>query len=190
MAHRKLLPELRYHIQRISERTGRLREPVHAYLAGGMAVNFHTGSRMSRNVEIKWSHRLAVPPDLQVFEVLNPIDPDDIQIVSMDGEIGDHLGSFHPDWKQDSEEVAHFGDLVLHVISAIDLAVSKIGRFSERDREDITDLASHGLISSKQLEIRGAEAIDHYIGDNRFMQLTLGDAIEIVKKFEHDDCQP
>lgn len=190
MAHRKLLPELRDHIQRISERTGRLREPVHAYLAGGMAVNFHTGSRMSRNVEIMWSHRLAVPQDLQIFEVVDPNDPSDIQIVSMDGGVGDHLGSFHSDWKRDAEEVDCFGDVVLHVISAIDLAVSKIGRFSERDREDITELASQGLISSKQLEIRGTEAIDCFIGDNRFMRLTLGDAIEIVKKFEHDDCQP
>ena len=39
-----------------------------------------------------------------------------------------------------------FGNLVLHVIDPVDLAVSKVARFSERDREDIRALAVRGLI--------------------------------------------
>lgn len=189
MAHKKLLPELQDHIQKIADRVGNLKVPVHAYLAGGMAVNYHTGTRMSQDVDIQWSHRLAMPPDLQTFEVVDPEDPEEFHVVSMDGGFGDYLGSFHPDWMQDSIEIGRFGDIVLHVISALDLAVSKIGRFTDRDRDDIRDLAEEGLFTPDALEARGKEAIEFYVGDTTFIEYNLRDAVEIARN--HDaNCEP
>lgn len=181
---RKLYPELEAHLRRLAERLGSLKMPVHAYIAGGVAVNYHTGVRMSDDVDIAWSRRVAIPPDMQVFEVVNPDDPTDIMIVTMDGAFGDYLGSFHPDWKDDAPEICQIGDIVLHVISPLDLAVSKIGRYQERDREDIEALARFKLVSSQKFEPRAFEAVDFYVGDTNYIQYNLRDALALIKAIE------
>jgi len=64
MATRKLIPELEAHLAALSDRLGlesRIKEPISAYIAGGVAVNYWTGYRMSDDVDIKWSHRVAIP---------------------------------------------------------------------------------------------------------------------------------
>jgi len=185
---RKLYPELEAHLRRLADRLGSLRMPVHAYIAGGVAVNYYTGVRMSDDVDIMWSRRVAIPPDMQIFEVANPDDPTDVMIVSMDGAFGDYLGSFHPDWMADAPEVCQIGDIVLHVISPLDLAVSKIARFQDRDREDIEALARFNLISSEDVATRADEAIEFYVGDTTFIQYNRRDAVELVKAIEsgHD----
>jgi uncharacterized nucleotidyltransferase DUF6036 len=53
----------------------------------------------------------------------------------------------------------------LHVLSSVDLAVTKISRYSPQDREDILALASAGLFSADQLRNRATEALLDYIGD-------------------------
>lgn len=189
MANRLLLPELQTHIAALAERSGPLKQPVHAYLAGGIAVNYYTGHRMSDDVDIQWSRRVAIPPDLQVFEVASPQDPSDISVVSMDGSFGDYLGSFHPDWRDAAPEIARFGDIVLHVITPLDLAVSKIGRWQDRDREDVDALAEAGLIGSEELRTRGEEALDYYVGDTTFIKHNLADAVEMVKRHEGCGCE-
>ena len=52
-----------------------------------------------------------------------------------------------------------FGNLVLHVIDPVDLAVSKVARFSERDRDDIRELAGRGLIDPDRFAARAEEAL-------------------------------
>lgn len=185
MGHvRRLYPELQAHLHKLADRIGPLKMPVHAYIAGGVAVNYHTGVRMSDDVDIAWSRRVAIPPDMQIFEAVNPNDPTDVIFVTMDGEFDDYLGSFHPDWKNEAPEICQIGDIVLHVISPVDLAVSKIGRFQERDREDIEALAHFELISSQEVAARAAEAIDFYVGDTTFIQYNLRDAIALIKAIE------
>ena len=183
---RKLYPELEAHLRKLSERVGKLKMPLHAYIAGGVAVNYHTGVRMSDDVDIEWSHRIAIPPDMMLFEVANPDDPADMIIVTMDGEFGDYLGSFPPDWKRDSIEICQIGDIVLHVILAVDLAVSKVARFADRDREDIEALARFGLISSKDFQLKSTEALDYYVGDTTYIQYNIRDALELIKVIESD----
>ena len=43
------------------------------------------------------------------------------------------------------------GTLEVRLLSPLDLAVSKIGRFGERDRGDIAALAENGLIRAEDL---------------------------------------
>lgn len=188
MTERLLLPELEAHIAALAKRSGPLKQPVHAFLAGGIAVNYYTGYRMSDDVDIQWSRRVAIPPDLQVFEVVNKDDPTDISVVSMDGAFGDYLGSFHPDWQADAPSIARYGDIVLHVITPLDLAVSKIARWQDRDREDIDALAAAGLIKAADVEKRGQEAIEYWVGDTTFIYHNLNDAVEMVKRHEADGC--
>jgi hypothetical protein len=183
---RKLYPELEAHLAKLSERLGKLTMPLHAYIAGGVAVNYHTGIRMSDDVDIEWSHRVPIPPDMQVFEAVNPDDPTDVMIITMDGGFGDQLGSFPPDWKEDALVICHIGDIVLHVISPVDLAVSKVARFQDRDRDDIEALARFGLVSSQEFEKKAAEAVNFYVGDTTFIQYNIRDALELIKVIENE----
>lgn len=189
MTEKKLVAELQQHLADLSARLGPLKAPLHAYIAGGIAVNYHTGHRMSDDVDIKWSHRVAIPPDMQVFDVLNEDDPSNPHIVTMDGGFSDVLGSFPPEWEANSPEIARVGDIAIHVMDPVDLAVSKVARFQDRDREDIQQLASHGLIDPAVFKVRMAEALEFYIGDTTYIVHNAQDAFAIIVG-EIDDKQP
>ena len=168
------------HLSQLSRRLGPLSEPIHAWLAGGFAVHFHTGYRISDGVDIKWSHKFLIPPDMQTFEMDAPGSAAGVGIVVMDGSFTDVMGSFPPEWEERSREVHRFDNLVLHVIDPVDLAVSKVARFSERDREDIQVLAERGLIDPGTFAMRLKEAFDHFVGDMTLVQYNVRDAKEIV----------
>ena len=176
----RLPVELVQQLQALAGRLGRLAKPVHAWLAGGWAVYYHTEHRMSGSVDISWSRRVPIPRDLQAFEISEAGRADGSLVVVMDGNFNDVLGSFPPDWEARSAEIARFGDMILHVMDPVDLAVSKVGRFTEQDAADIRELARVGLIDPKIFRRRAEEALDYYVGDLTFVRYNLRDSIEIV----------
>ena len=176
-----MMPFITRHLEHLSETLGKLSHPVHAYIAGGAAVNHHVGSGMSNYLDIKWSHRIAIPPDLQLFTIESD-DPGTRQVIAIDGGFSDVLGSFPPDWEDRAATVAKAGDIVIHVIDPIDLAVSKVARFQDRDREDIRQLAKAGLVDPAVFAARVKEALDFYVGDTTFVQLNARDAKMIVRE--------
>ena len=187
MAERKLIPELQAHLEALSRRLGNLQVPLHAYIAGGIAVNYHTGVRMSDDVDIKWSHRVAIPPDMEIFTVPDPEAPDEVIMVTMDAGFSDTLGSFPPDWEKKAPEIVRVADIVIHVITPLDLAVSKLARFADRDQEDIRALAEQGLIGGDELAARAEEALGYYVGDTTFIRYNIRDAVEMVRAIEAED---
>jgi len=62
--------------------------------------------------------------------------------------------------------------------------VSKLGRFSSQDREDIEALARHRLISSGMLRRRAEEALRAYVGDTARVQGAIETAVRIVSDIE------
>jgi hypothetical protein len=192
MRERKLIEYLQDHLLNLSNRLGletRIKEPVSAYIAGGVAVNYWTGYRMSDDVDIKWSHRVPIPPEMQVFEIQNPDDELDWRLVTLDGGFSDVLGSFPPDWESACHEVAVVGKIKLMVISPVDLAVSKVARFQDNDREDIRQLAAHGLVDPEAFRRRAMEALDFFVGDTTFILHNIEDAVEMIRK-AIDDPEP
>lgn len=168
------------HLAELSGRLGPLAEPLCAWLAGGFAVHYYTQQRLSGVVDIRWSRRIAIPPDMQTFEMDARGSSAGKQIVVMDGSFTDVMGSFPPDWEERSQDARSFGNMVLHVIDPVDLAVSKVARFSERNREDIQALAERGLIDPDTFAKRSDEALECYVGDLTFVRYNAGDATEIV----------
>ena len=67
------------------------------------------------------------------------------------------------------------------MIDAVDLAVSKVARFSERDREDIQVLAQLGLVDMEVFASRAEEALSCYVGDLTFVHSNLAGAKEIIE---------
>ena len=72
-----------------------------------------------------------------------------------------------------------------HDRDPVDLAVSKVTRFSDRDREDIRQLAVQGLVDLSLFVERMEEALDCYVGDTAFVRLDFEEAKEIVSRESH-----
>jgi hypothetical protein len=81
-------------------------------------------------------------------------------------------------------EVAGIDPAVLEVyaLAPLDLAVSKISRFSEQDRSDIETLARAGLIDDAALRRRATEAVSGYVGDLRAVALSIELACAMVAR--------
>jgi hypothetical protein len=139
--------------------------PVIMYLAGGMAVNYYCGSRYTEDVDAFYNRRLHMGP----CEVNYRHKDGNPSFLYLDNNYNPTFGLLHEDHDRDAVEWTGIGNekrkLHLYVLSPVDLAVTKISRYSPQDREDIHALASAGLFSADQLRNRANEALRGYIGD-------------------------
>ncbi|MFL6601540.1 MAG: nucleotidyl transferase AbiEii/AbiGii toxin family protein [Steroidobacteraceae bacterium] len=159
--------------------------PIRMYLAGGAALHMYTGERVSRDIDATFSHRIALPENLEVAYR----DADGAaRLLYFDRQYNDMFGLLHEDARDDSVPLAipgiDAGVLEVRLLCALDLAVSKLGRFSSQDRDDIAALARHKLISSAKLRQRAEEALVGYIGDTTRAQGSIELAVRIVADIE------
>lgn len=80
-------------------------------------------------------------------------------------------------------EGKEFDTAKLHVflLSPVDLAVRKIDRFAEHDREDIAALARERLLSPEAFRERAEQALSHYVGNQDRVRSNLREAARIVE---------
>ncbi|MDP9007259.1 MAG: hypothetical protein M3N91_00875 [Pseudomonadota bacterium] len=159
--------------------------PIKMYVAGGAAMHFYTGERVSNDVDAVFSKRIALPSDLEVAYQ----DPDGAaRLLYFDRQYNDTFALMHEDAHDDSVPLTlkHIDASVLDVrlLFALDLAVRKMSRFSSQDRDDITALARHGLIKSAALRRRSQQAIKHYVGNLDTLKGSIDLACRIVEDAE------
>jgi hypothetical protein len=140
--------------------------PVAMYVAGGAALHFYTGARISEDVDAVFSHRVVLPDDLEV----SYRDADgQARLLYFDRQYNDTFGLLHEAAHDDSVPLSLAGIdsrvLDVRLLGPVDLAVSKIARLSDQDREDIAALARAGLVKSTALRRRAEEALGGYVGD-------------------------
>ena len=159
--------------------------PVSMYIFGDGAVHFYTGDRVSIKVDATFSHRIALPDNLEVSYRA----PDGAaKLLYFNRQFNDTFALVHDDAFRDSVslEMSEIDSKVLDVrlLSALDLAVSMISRFSEIDRYDIAALAERGSIDSNALRIRAEEAMENYVGNLARLQTSIDLACNIVATVE------
>jgi hypothetical protein len=159
--------------------------PIKMYVAGGAAMHFYTGERMSNDVDAVFSKRIALPGDLEIAYK----DPDGAsRLLYFDRQYNETFALMHEDAHHDSVPLTlkHIDASVLDVrlLTALDLAVSKISRFSSQDRDDITALAKHGLIKSAALRRRSQQAMEKYVGNLDTLKGAIDLACRIVEDAE------
>jgi len=160
--------------------------PIKMYVAGGAAMHLYTGERMSNDVDAVFSRRIALPSDLEVAYR----DPDGAsRLLYFDRQYNDTFALMHENAHDDSVPLTlkHIDASVLDVrlLSPLDLAVSKISRFSSQDRADITALAKQGLIKAAALRRRSQQAVENYVGNLD----TLKGSIELAVRIVEDAAQ-
>ena len=123
--------------------------PIRMFVAGGTAVHCYTGARFSVDVDAAFSHRILLPDDL---DVVYDHPEGGTRMLYFNRQYNETFALFHEDAHANSVPLENAGAmpgiLDVRLLSPLDLAVSKISRFAEQDRADITALATRGLIGA------------------------------------------
>ena len=67
------------------------------------------------------------------------------------------------------------------MLSPVDLAVSKIARLADNDREDVQALVRLGLTTPQAIEQRATSALAGYVGNPNMLLLNLRDALGLAR---------
>ena len=172
-------------LRRLLEELGRrleLDRPVTLYLAGGMAVHLYTGSRVTTDVDAEFDARIAVPSDLVIQVVL---ENGRQQALYFDTNYNPMFALMHEEYQEAAIEldlgIERFRTLVL---SPLDLAVSKLARFADNDREDVRALVRAGLVTAAGLESRAREALAGFVGGASMVRANVDDAVRDARAVE------
>jgi len=151
------------------------------YVAGGAARHFHSGERVSVDVDAAFSRRIALPDRL---DVAYRDEDGTARLLYFDRQYHDTLRLMHEEAHEDSIpltlEGIDPGVLDVRLLTPMDLAVSKIGRFSEQDRADIASLARRGLLDASNLQKRALEALVVCVGDTQRLRGNIASAVKII----------
>lgn len=170
---------LRELLRQLQERLA-LHSPLNVYLAGGMAVHLYTASRVTTDVDAEFGARVLLPSDLAVEVVLDDGAP---QVVYLDTNYNASFALMHEDYLADALPVdLGLEQIRLHVLAPVDLAVSKIARLADNDREDICALVQLGLTNADAIEQRATQAMAGYVGSMAMLQLNLRDAVALARR--------
>jgi len=159
--------------------------PVRMYVAGGAAMHLYTGERVSQDIDAVFSRRVALPEDLEV----SYRDADGhARLLYFDRQYNETLGLLHEDAHDDSVVLQLDGVdpkiVELRLLAPLDLAVSKIGRLSDQDRDDIDVLARRSLVTSAALRQRAEEAAGGYVGDLERLRNSIDLACRVAEDAE------
>jgi hypothetical protein len=172
-------------MSRIEGALGRARgaRPVTVYVAGGAALHLYTGARVSKDIDARIMARFLPPDDLQVSYK----DADGrAHLLYFDTHYNDTYALLHENAYDDAIPVRIEGvnprRLDVRLLSPLDLAVSKLSRFEEHDREDIAALARAGLIDAESLRRRAQDALPSYVGNVARVKTSIELACRLVEK--------
>ena len=162
--------------------------PLNVYLAGGMALHLYTANRYTTDVDAEFSVRIHIPSDLAVEVTFEDGTKD---VVYFDTNYNSTFALMHEDYLDDSIPV-DFGlkHICVRILSPVDLAVSKIARLAENDKEDIAALVRLGLTTSDAIEQRATSALGGYVGNVNALRLNVRDAVEIARGVEREVASP
>lgn len=136
------------------------------YLAGGVAVSYYCQSRFTTDVDAFFSHRLLLNYSDLFVELTET--SGEKSYLYLDSNYNQTLGPLHEDYEENAVPWLDVCDpsnaIALKVLSPLDLAVTKLGRFSDVDQDDILELASHGHFTADALKTHALEALSYYVG--------------------------
>lgn len=154
------------------------------YIAGGAALHLLTGERVTEDIDATFSARVLLRDEIEV----SYRDPDGrARLMYLDRNYNDTLGLLHERAYEDAKPVTIPGldrsVIEVRVLSPVDLAVSKLARFTDQDRDDIELLARKGLLDSASVRKRAEEALRGYVGDAAPVRTSIDMACRVIDSF-------
>lgn len=184
--HTALAAGVRTLLKQLEDRLS-LSQPVNAYLAGGVAVHLYTAGRISTDVDAEFGSRLFLPHDLMVDITL---EDGTQQVVYLDTNYNSSFALMHEDYQSDAIPIdLGLEQLRVHVLTPVDLAISKIARFADNDKDDIAALVRLGLTTADDIEQRANSALGAYVGGQDMVRLNLRDALALARQVQAESPQ-
>lgn len=164
---------------------------VRVYIFGGCAVHLLTHARGSADIDAEVLASERISHD-EVIRVLGQPEfyeegAEDLT-VEFDANYNTTLGPLHEDYQDRAIQIDGFeGDQPLHVyvVAGIDLAISKLGRYTDQDKADIGALIESDRIDVPEFDKLARQAIDYAVGNTSAMLSHLDQVIEPYLGDEH-----
>lgn len=104
------------------------------------------------------------------------------QQLTLDDTFTPTLGLLHEDYIERAVPLLESPESLLwvYLVSPIDLALSKLVRFADHDREDIIALANANCITAQTLNKQADDALPGYIGNVDMLKINIQEAIESI----------
>ena len=139
---------------------------IKAFIFGGCALHIHTNARGSNDLDVA----LEAAQHLKAYDIRLELDPVYFEdehglpsILELDTQFNTALASVSPDYQERSILLTG-GEKLLHIylVSAVDLAVSKLGRLASDDMQDILRLYEAKGFDLPEFEMVAQDALDYY----------------------------
>jgi hypothetical protein len=141
-------------------------KPVQVCVAGGAALHFYTGARISKDIDAKIMAPVLLDPE--ELQMVYRGKDGHARLLYFDTQYSDSFALLHHDAYTDALSITVEGvdarRLEVRLLTPLDLAVSKLSRFSEQDQADIRALARAGLVDAPKLRRRADETLPDYVG--------------------------
>jgi len=175
-------------VKRIAEALSETPEselPIKMFVFGGAAVHLYTGERVSNDIDAAFSRRFMLPNNL---EAAYQASDGTAKLLYFDRQFSDAFSLVHEDAFDESIALGltyvDSGILDVRLLSALDIATSKISRLAGYDYDDIAALARCRLIDSESLRRRAEEASKDYVGNLDRLKTSIELAVNIVSGIE------
>ena len=154
---------------------------VKAYVFGGAAVHIYTKVRGSADIDVE--HDAAGMVDFSDVVVTYEDDSGSELLLTIDGTFNSTLGPLHEDYTDRAVElfVESSEPLWVYLVSAVDIAISKLDRFAEVDQNDIIALAKAKRFTKSEFKRLAEEAIDYHVGDSGKVSSQLKQILSKIK---------
>ena len=157
--------------------------PVTVCVAGGATLHFYTGERYSNDIDAKIMARMMLDP--AELQVAYRGEDGHARLLYFDTQHNDSFALLHQDAYGDALPISVAGvdprRLEVRLLTPLDLAVSKLSRFSEQEQDDIRALARAGLIDAVGLRRRAEAALPDYAGNLERIRTSIGAACRLVE---------
>lgn len=158
------------------------------YVFGGCALHILTNARGSADIdaELMAAEHLLIAEVKAVYQAPEDfeVDGEDFSVV-FDQAFNNALCPLHQDFEERAIALPgqELSPLQVFIAHPIDLAISKLGRFTDRDHEDISTLIQAGKIKLDEFDRIATQAIDYYPCDkgtvSSYLRLILDEAKDI-----------
>lgn len=163
-------------------------EAVKVYLFGGCAIHLHIGNRASNDIDAELETIPKLKPMANLEFAIKAVGFDDEEgdycMLDFDGNFNPTIAPIHPDYKERSSLLyTTQSKLVsLYLVSAVDIAVSKLGRFESVDREDIINLFQNKMFTIEDFIETAEEAEKYYGVAPDKLRFNIDMAIELLRE--------
>ncbi len=134
------------------------------------------------NIDTMFSHNIHIPQDLNVFYI---DEKNEAQIIQFDYTYSPTFGLLHPDFTKRIVPLVENScrNIQINVLSPVDLAITKLSRFAEREQEDIQQLINCELLNDQVLfESLVEDTLSYYIGNDSMIRYNLDDVLTWMSK--------